>query len=98
MRCSAPPRAPSPRAPSQSTPGAPESKLTPKQANLTFEQSAVVAAPGQTALQGLRDHGRVQPGQKMLITGAPGGVGTLAAQLAKTFGAQITGVCNTMKE
>ena len=77
---------------------APESKLTPKQANLTFEQTAVVAVPGQTALQSLRDHGRAQPGQKVLITGASGGVETLAAQLAKTFGAQITGVCNTIKE
>jgi NADPH:quinone reductase-like Zn-dependent oxidoreductase len=93
MRCSAPPRAPSP-----STPSAPESKLTPKQATLTFEQAAVVAVPGQTALQGLRDHGRVEPGQKVLITDASGGVGILAVQLAKTFGAQITGVCNTMKE
>ena len=59
---------------------APESKQTPRQANLTFEQTAVVAVPGQTALQSLRDHGRVQPGQKVLITGAPGGVETLAAQ------------------
>jgi NADPH:quinone reductase-like Zn-dependent oxidoreductase len=49
-----------PRAPSPSTPGAPESKLTPKQANLTFEQAAVVAVPGQIALQSLHDHGRVQ--------------------------------------
>ena len=68
-----------------------------KPANLTFEQAAVVALPGQTALQGLRDHGRVQPGQKVLITGASGGVGTLAVQLAQAYGAQVTGVCSITK-
>jgi NADPH:quinone reductase-like Zn-dependent oxidoreductase len=74
-----------------------EGKLAPKPASLTFEQAAVVALSGQTALQGLRDQGRVQPGQKVLITGASGGVGTFAVQLATAFGAQVTGVCSTTK-
>jgi NADPH:quinone reductase-like Zn-dependent oxidoreductase len=74
-----------------------EDKLAHKPANLTFEQAAVVAISGLTALQGLRDHGRVEPGQEVLIIGASGGVGTYAVQLAKAFGAHITGVCSTTK-
>jgi NADPH:quinone reductase-like Zn-dependent oxidoreductase len=76
---------------------APESKLARKPANLTFEQAAVIAISGLTALQGLRDHGKVQPGHKVLIGGASGGVGTYAVQLAKAFGAEVTAVCGTAK-
>lgn len=74
-----------------------EEKLAHKPASLTFEQAAVLAISGLTALQGLRDHGRVEPGQKALIVGASGGVGTYAVQTAKAYGAQVTGVCNTTK-
>jgi NADPH:quinone reductase-like Zn-dependent oxidoreductase len=74
-----------------------EDKLAPKPANLTFEQAAVVPIMGSTALQALRDHGKVLPGQEVLIIGASGGVGTYAVQIAKAFGALVTGVCSTKK-
>lgn len=74
-----------------------EDKLAPRPANLTFEQAAVVAISGLTALQALRDHGRVEPGQKVLIVGASGGVGTFAVQIARALGAHVTGVCSTTK-
>ena len=76
---------------------APESKLAAKPTNLAFEQAAVVGVSGLTALQGLRDHARVQPGQTLLIVGASGGVGTFAVQIAKALGAHVTGVASTEK-
>jgi NADPH:quinone reductase-like Zn-dependent oxidoreductase len=72
-------------------------KLARKPVNLSFEQAAAVPISGLTALQGVRDHGKVQAGQSVLITGASGGVGTFAVQIAKTFGAEVTGVSGPAK-
>ncbi len=74
-----------------------EDQLAPRPEGLTVEQAASVPVSATTALQALRDHGRVQPGQKVLIIGASGGVGTFAVQIAKALGAQVTGVCSTTK-
>lgn len=71
--------------------------LARKPTNLSFQQAASVPVSGITALQGLRDRAQVQAGQSVLIIGASGGVGTFAVQLAKAFGAEVTGVCSTSK-
>ena len=74
---------------------APEDHLAPKPSKLSFEQAAAVPISGFAALQALRDVGEVQPGQRVLVIGAAGGVGSFAVQLAKALGAQVTGVCST---
>jgi NADPH:quinone reductase-like Zn-dependent oxidoreductase len=74
---------------------APADHFVPKPANLTFEQAAAVGVSATTALQLLRDEGRIQPGQRVLINGASGGLGPFAVQIAKAFGAEVTGVCSS---
>jgi NADPH:quinone reductase-like Zn-dependent oxidoreductase len=69
--------------------------LAPKPRRLTFEEAAAMPVAGLTALQGLRDHGRLRPGQRVLVNGASGGVGTFTVQIAKALGAEVTGVCSS---
>ncbi len=72
-----------------------EAKLVAKPDNITFEQAAAIPVAGLTALQGLRDKGHLQPGQRVLVNGAAGGIGTFAVPIAKWIGAEVTGVCST---
>ncbi|MEU8192975.1 NAD(P)-dependent alcohol dehydrogenase [Microbispora amethystogenes] len=74
-----------------------QSRLAPKPAGLTFEQAAAVPVSGMTALQAVRDVARVRPGQRVLVIGAAGGVGSFAVQIAKAYGASVTGVCSAAK-
>ena len=85
-------RAPSPRSRSR-----PQDKLVPKPAKLTFEQAAAMPVSGCTAFQAVSDVAKVRAGQKVLVIGASGGVGSLAVQIAKALGAEVTGVCSTAK-
>ncbi|MGY1842024.1 NAD(P)-dependent alcohol dehydrogenase [Modestobacter sp. SYSU DS0875] len=73
----------------------PAGQVAPKPAGLIFEQAAAMPLAGCTALEGLRDHARLAPGQRVLVNGAAGGVGTFAVQIARAYGAQVTGVCST---
>jgi NADPH:quinone reductase-like Zn-dependent oxidoreductase len=73
------------------------SRIAPKPAKLSFEQAAALPVSALAAVQAIRDHAQVQPGQKVLIIGASGGVGTFAVQIAKAYGAEVTGVCSTTK-
>ena len=73
----------------------PEDRIVLKPTSTTFEEAAAVSVAAITALQGLRDKGKIRPGQRVLINGASGGVGTFAVQIAKSFGTEVTGVCST---
>ena len=72
-------------------------RLAAKPGNVSFEQAAATPISGYTALQAVRDHGKVEAGQRVLVIGAGGGVGTFAVQIAKADGAEVTGVCGTAK-